>query len=290
MTTRRRGQLIVALSATVWSTAGVLQRELALPVGTQLAGRAFFAMIALFLYSLAANDGEVVRPFRAIGRAGIGVAVSMAVASCTFIVALNHTTVAHVLFVQAASPMIAALIALVVLGEHVSRRSVTAMVIALSGVAVMVGDPSGFDLAGDGFSLLMAFAFAVAIVITRHRRDVSMLPAVCLSQLLILVVAAPFASVSGITAKQWSLLAAMGFVQMGLGLALFTVGARLIPAAEVALISLLEVVLGPLWVLISVHERPDTLTLVGGAIVITAVIWQAVGEPRSVPEVQAAGP
>jgi drug/metabolite transporter (DMT)-like permease len=276
---RRRGQLTVALAAVAWSTAGVMQRELHLDVATQLAGRALFAMLALLVFSIVANHGQVVRPFRAIGWAGFAVAVSMAVASGAFIAALNHTTVAHVLFVQAASPMMAALIALVFLGESISRRSLAAMLIALGGVGVIVGDPRGFDPVGDALSLLMALAFAVAIVITRRRRDVSMIPAVCLAQALVVLVAGPLASTSGIGAKQLLLLAAMGVVQMGLGLALFTVGARLIPAAEVALITLLEVVLGPLWVLLSIHERPDAATLVGGAIVVAAVVLQALGDP-----------
>jgi drug/metabolite transporter (DMT)-like permease len=282
---RRRGQLTVALAAVAWSTAGVMQRELHLDVATQLAGRALFAMLALLVFSIAANRGQVVRPFRVIGWAGFAVAVSMAVASGAFIAALNHTTVAHVLFVQAASPMMAALIALVFLGEAISRRSLAAMLLALGGVGVIVGDPRGFDAVGDALSLLMALAFAVAIVITRRRRDVSMIPAVCLAQALVVLVAGPFASTSGIGPEQLGLLIAMGVVQMGLGLALFTVGARLIPAAEVALITLLEVVLGPLWVLLSIHERPDAATLAGGAIVIAAVVLQALGDsPAREPE------
>lgn len=287
---RRAGQLLVAFAAILWSTAGVMQRELSLGVGTQLAFRALFAMLALFVFTAVANRGAVFAPFRAIGYPGIALAASMAAASGLFIAALNHASVAHVLFVQASSPMMAALIALVFLGERVSRRSLMAMVVALAGVVVMVGNPESYSLMGDGFAVLMALSFAISIVITRQRKDISMLPATCLSQLFVLVVAAPFASTAGIDGQALGLLIAMGVLQMGFGLALFASGARLIPAAEVALITLLEVVLGPLWVLISIHERPDTATLVGGAIVIAAVVVQAVGDPRTVGEVRAAGP
>jgi drug/metabolite transporter (DMT)-like permease len=126
----------------------------------------------------------------------------------------------------------------------------------------------------------MSLSFAVAIVITRHRRDVSMAPATCLSQLLLLVVAAPFADPSSIDRHDLAYLVLLGAVQMGLGLALFTVGARLIAAAEVALITLLEVVLGPLWVWLAFGETPDTATLVGGAIVVLAVVIQISGDVR----------
>jgi drug/metabolite transporter (DMT)-like permease len=143
----------------------------------------------------------------------------------------------------------------------------------------MVGDPTGGGWRGGAGSLVMALAFAVAIVITRHRRDVSMAPAVCMAQVLIFAAFAPFSSPGQIGPQDAALLVGIGVGQMGLGMALFTVGARLIPAAEAALLTLLEVVLGPLWVWLGIGERPDTATLVGGAIVVCAVVLQAFGEP-----------
>src|SRR5436309_12144346 len=115
---QRRGQALVALAAIAWSTAGLFQRELTLDVPTQIAGRAFFAFLSLAAYAAVAERGRVRRAFVAIGPAGIVVAVSMAVASGGFIVALNHTSVARVLFVQAVSPVAAALLAWVALGER----------------------------------------------------------------------------------------------------------------------------------------------------------------------------
>jgi drug/metabolite transporter (DMT)-like permease len=270
----------VALAAVAWSTAGLFQRELTMDTITQLGGRALFALLALLVYVAVAERGAVVPAFRSIGLPGIAVAVCMATASACFIIALNHTTVAHVLFIQAISPVLAALLAWVALREPITPRIWLAMLTALVGVGVMIGSPSDTDLAGDGVSLLMSLSFAVAIVITRHRRDVSMAPATCLSQLLLLLVAAPFADASSITRHDLGYLVLLGAVQMGLGLALFTVGARLIAAAEVALITLLEVVLGPLWVWIAFGETPDTATLVGGAIVVLAVVIQISGDVR----------
>jgi drug/metabolite transporter (DMT)-like permease len=124
----------------------------------------------------------------------------------------------------------------------------------------------------------MSLSFAAVIVITRHRRDVSMAPAMCLSQILVLALAAPFSHFGEATGKDIALLATLGICQIGLGFVFLTVGARLIPAAEVALITLLEIVLGPLWVWLFVSERPATATLVGGAIVLAAVLAQARGE------------
>ena len=123
----------------------------------------------------------------------------------------------------------------------------------------------------------MTLAFAAGIVITRHRRDVSMAPAVCLSQLLVLLATAPLADPGSVTGRDLGLLVLLGVGQIGLGLVFLIMGARLIPAAEVALITLLEVVLAPLWVWISISEKPAATTLIGGAIVVGAVLLQATG-------------
>jgi drug/metabolite transporter (DMT)-like permease len=282
---QRRGQIYVALAAVAWSTAGLLQRQLSLDVATQVAGRAVFAALALLLFVAVVARGRVVDACRSVGWAGVGVAACLAVASASFIAALNHTTVARVLFVQAVSPVLAAVLARVLLGEPVSRRTVLAMAIALAGVTIMLGAPGDGDLAGDALAVLMALAFALALVITRHRADVSMAPATCLSQVFLLLAFAPFATPGEIGGGDLGWLALLGAGQIGLGLALLTIGARLIPAAQVALITLLEVVLGPIWVWLALGDEPGTATLAGGAIVVAAIVIQTLGAPPRGPSV-----
>jgi drug/metabolite transporter (DMT)-like permease len=287
----RRGQVYVAFAALAWSTAGVLQRGLSVNAATQVGLRAAFASVAILAYVAVAERGRVIESFRAVGPAGIGFAVAIASASASFIVALNHTSVAHVLFIQAMAPVLAALLAWLFLGEQVGPRTAVALVVALAGVGVMIGGPGGGSLLGDGLSLLMALSFAISIVISRHRKDVSMAPATCLAQVLLVVVFLPFGTPGAVPGDDLVALAALGAGQIGLGLVLLTLGARLIPAAQVALITLLEVVLGPLWVWLAVGEKPTTATLVGGAIVVVAVVIQALGggAPRPVAEAGAGG-
>jgi drug/metabolite transporter (DMT)-like permease len=184
-----------------------------------------------------------------------------------------------VLFILAIAPMLAALLARVTLGEPITRRTVLAMGLALAGVTVMLGAPGEGDLAGDVLAFVTALAFALMIVLTRWRHDVSMAPATCLAQVILVVAFAPFASPGEIDAADLGWLAALGIGQIGLGFGLLTVGARLIPAAQVGLITLLETVLGPIWVWLALDERPSTLTLVGGAIVIFAIVIQTRGAP-----------
>jgi len=279
---QRRGRLYVAGAALAWSTAGLLQRELTASTATQLAGRALFALLAILVYIAVSERGHVVRAFRAVGRDGIAVAVGMAISSGTFIVALNHTSVANVLFVLAIGPVLAAALGTLV-GEPVTGRTWIAIGTALGGVALMVGGPDRPSFLGASLSLLCAASFAVTLVITRHRREISMAPATCLSQLIVLVCAAPFADASEIGGKDLALLIGLGVGQIGLGLILLTIGARLIPAAEVALITLLEIVLGPVWVWLSRGERPGAATLAGGAIVLAAVVFQVATAPQLEP-------
>ena len=276
---RRRGQIYVALAAVAWSTAGVLQRQLTLDTSTQVLGRAAFAGAALLAYVAVVDRGRVLDAFRSVGLAGVGVALCVAIASGSFIAALTYTSVARVLFILAVAPVLAAVLARVTLGEPITRRSVGAMALALSGVALMLGAPSEGSVAGDGLALLAALAFATMVVITRWRQDVSMAPATCLSQVILVAVFLPFASPGEIGSDDVVWLAALGIGQIGLGFALLTVGARLIPAAQVGLITLLEVVLGPIWVWLALDERPSTATLAGGAIVIVAIVIQTRGAP-----------
>jgi drug/metabolite transporter (DMT)-like permease len=271
---RRRGQLFVALAAVAWSTAGVLQRQLSVGTSTQLAWRAVFAAIALAGFVAIRNRSRAPAAIRSIGIAGVGVAVCLAVASGSFIVALNHASVANVLFLQAGAPVAAALLAWIALGESISVRALVAMGVAMLGVVLMVGGPGSGGAVGIAASLVMTLAFAVGIVITRFRREVSMAPAVCLSQVLLVLAVGPFGQLGSATAHDLGFLALMGVGQMGLGLAFMTVGARLIPAAEAALITLLEVVLGPIWVWMALGERPALIAVVGGLVVILAVVVQ----------------
>ncbi len=274
----RRGRLFVGFAAIAWSTAGLLQRELTTDVPTQLAGRSFFAVIGVGGYILVTERGRVLHAFRAIGGAGVAIAALLAVSSSSFFIALNYTSVANVLFMQALAPIIAAAFGTMI-GDRVARRTWIAMAVALAGVALMVGGPGRPSAVGLTLSLVMSVSFAATLVLTRHRRDVSMAPAMCLSQVAVFVLAAPFADPGQAGALDITLFALLGIAQIGLGFIFLTIGARLIPAGEVALITLLEIVLGPLWVWLFLSEGPSAATFTGGMIVLGAVLLQSRGEP-----------
>jgi drug/metabolite transporter (DMT)-like permease len=140
-------------------------------------------------------------------------------------------------------------------------------------VVVMVGGPGGGEL-GNGLALLTAVAFAAIIVVSRRYRDVSVPSAICLAQLLVVLAFAPFVQTAHLGLADMGWLALFGIGQITLGTVLFALAARSVPAAELALIFLLEVILGPLWTWIGLGEQLNAATLVGGAVVVVAVVLQ----------------
>jgi drug/metabolite transporter (DMT)-like permease len=270
--TRSLGMIYTALAAAMWSLAGILQRQLHMSIASQLAGRAAFASLALLVFVAVAERGRVVRAFRAIGRPGLAIAILIGTSSVCFITALNNTAVANVMVVLALGPLAAALLGMLA-GEPVRPRTWAVMAVAVAGFAVMASAPSRPGPAGLVFSVISMLTFAATIVIARRKADVSMAPATCLSQLMVFAVFAPFAHPGEMGGAGLGYLALLGIVQMGLGLFFLSLGARLIPAAEVALIVQLENVLAPLWVWLAGIEEPATATIAGGVIVIGAVVF-----------------
>lgn len=271
----REGQLAIALAAIAWSTAGLAQRQLDATPVTQVAGRAAFAAVALFALVLVTERSRTLRVFREMGRWGIAMTLFLGLSSGVFLLSLNYTSVANVLFMQAAAPMMAALLGWLFLRERIDGRTWASLLLAGAGVVLMAAGSVESGAAAILLPLLMTAAFAAVIVIARYRREVSMLPSTCASQVLVVAVCLPFVQVASADDGDWLVLAALGVGQMGVGLALLTFGARLIPPAQVAVISLLEIVLGPLWVWLAYDERPTAATVAGGAVVVAAVVVQA---------------
>jgi drug/metabolite transporter (DMT)-like permease len=269
---QRRGQTYALAAALAWSTGGILQRQIAAGAADQIVGRAMFAFLAVLGFVLVGERVGLRAAVRSVASvAGLIVAAGIAAASATFIVALNHTSVAHVLVIQATTPILAGLFAFWALREPLSRGTWIAMALAVAGIALMVGVPRGGNALGELMALLSPLAFAVVIVVARRHRHVSMTPATALAQLLLIVFGLPFVHAGQLHAADVGWLALLGLGQQGFGLVFFTMGARLIPAAAMGLILLLESVLGVVWGWLGTSERPTVATVLGGAIVIGAV-------------------
>ncbi len=269
----RQGLLLVALAAVLWSTGGLIVRSLeSTDVWTTVLWRSVFAAGFLIVFIAVRDRGRTIQMFRTMGSPGLIVAACFATASISFVVALHLTSVANTLIILSTSPLLAALLGRVILGERVRGRSWLAMAAAVIGVAIMVSDSFGQGaLIGDMVAFVIAVCLAVATVTIRRHRHVRMTPATCLGAVLAAMIAAPWAQPLAVTGGDFGLLVVFGAFQFGAGLALFSTGARLAPAAEVALISVLEPILGPIWVWVFLDDHPGTAALIGGSIVLVAL-------------------
>ncbi len=278
----RTGVLLVFGSATVWSFGGAIVRYLTVSDSWVVVfWRSLFATAFLLGFMLW-RDGwrATLDSFQKMGWPGLGVAICFATASTAFVVALAHTTVANVLLIQAGVPLLAALMAFLLFGERISGATWAAIAAVIVGIGTMVSGSLGTSLSplGDGLAVLVAFVFAGATVITRRHANVGMMPAVCSGTTIAGVVAALLLQHFAVNAKDASLLFLFGVFNLGLGMALFVTGVRLIPSALAALIGVTEPVLGPVWVWLVHGEVPGIRTLLGGALVFAALLshllWQ----------------
>jgi len=279
----RTGIALVSASAIVWSFGGTIARFLAMEDSWAIVFlRSIWAAAFLMLFLLW-RDGPrgTVRLFKTMGYPGLAVAVCFATASGAFIVALRHTTVANILLIQAGTPLIAALIGRLVFKEKVAPATWVAIGAVMFGVTIMVsGSLSGeVSPVGDLLAVLMALAFTMVIVVTRRSAGVRMAPACCLGCLIDALVSLPLAAGLGVSATDMGLLFAFGALNQGLGMAFFVTGARLLPSPFTALIGTLEPVLAPIWVWLVHSEVPSPRTLIGGTLVLTAllsnILWQS---------------
>ncbi|CAM5526059.1 drug/metabolite transporter (DMT)-like permease [Aquamicrobium terrae] len=272
----RLGYLLVFLSALLWSFGGTIARFIENGDSwTVVFWRSVWAAAFLVCF-MVWRDGwrGMLRLFRDMGLPGLAVAVCFATASTAFVVALAYTTVANILLMQAGVPLLAALFAWVFLGEKVSLVTWLAIAAVIAGVAVMVSESLGGAVSpvGDGLALLIAVVFSIATVITRRFSHVRMTPATCLGTIFAAAFAALQAQAFGVSAPDMVFLFAFGVVNLGLGLACFAMGARLVPAAIAALLGTFEPLLGPIWVWLVHSEVPSGRTLAGGAIVFAALL------------------
>lgn len=280
----RLGIALVAAAALTWSFGGTIARFLSVAdPWTVVFWRASFAAGFLLLFMLW-RDGPrtTVALFRNMGLAGLGVACCFGVASSAFVVALQHTTVANILLTQAAAPLFAAIIALVVFGERVNLPTWIAIAAVICGVGIMVSSSFTGEVSplGDGLALLITVMFSIATVITRHAPHVRMTPAVCLGTAMAALAASQLAGSYAVSLPDLGWLFLFGAVNLGMGLAMFVTGARLVPAALGALVSTLEPVLGPIWVWLIHGELPGQRTILGGAIVFAALLIHILNDWR----------
>jgi drug/metabolite transporter (DMT)-like permease len=276
----RLGIALVVAAAVAWSTAPFFIRLLPLDSWTIVFWRGLFGGGFTAAVLILTQGRAGLRDLVNMGNSGWLVAALAMLGIVSFIPALQLTTVANVAIIIATGPFVAAAFAWIWLGEAAGWRTLLASLVGLCGVVIIVGDAhAGSDLLGIGLACFMTIAIAAMTVTVRRHRNTPMVAAAALSNLLGSLVSIPFAhGMAAVTATDLAILALFGFLQVGLGLSLFMLGSRLLPSGQATLIATLETPLMPFWIWLAFQEPPAARALVGGALVMGAVIADIIGD------------
>ena len=271
----RKGIALMVGATLCWATAGVLVRNMDVTDGWKITFWRSLFMSAFLLVVLTIQHGyRVPQRVHAMGWPGVVSGLLFAWMMICFILALSLTTVANTLVVGSISPFVAALCGRLFLGEKVAPRTWIAMIAAIGGITMMFFDAlrSG-GWAGNLIALCIPLGFGANVVILRkHRAAVDMMPSVLLAGIFSMLIALPFALPLSVSAGDLGLLSIMGIVQLGSGLLLMMVAVRYLASAEIGLLSILEIVFGTLSVWVLIGERPSQAALIGGGIVVAALV------------------
>jgi drug/metabolite transporter (DMT)-like permease len=272
-----KGMLITVAGVLAVSPDSLLVRLVSADIWILMFWRGLLVALVLSAGLVAVHRSRTSAAFGAIGRTGMVFAALFSLNSFSFVLAVNTTTVANTLVLVSAAPFFAALIAKLFLGETVRRRTWLAMLSAFAGVLVIVsGSAGGGALTGDLAALVTALGLAIQFNLLRRARHVNMIPAIALGSLITALVSLPFADPWSVGAMDALWLGLLGVLVMPVATVLIVTGPRYLPAPEVSLILLLEIILGPFWVWLALGEVPSQRAALGGAIVIAALAAHAV--------------
>lgn len=278
----RRAVLTLILCCFLWSIAGVFTRHLDSAKSFEVTfWRSFFCAVALIVWFVW-NEGfkGSIAHVRASGRAGFISGVCWAVMFTCFMIALTLTSTANTLIVNSLSPLITALLAWAILKSPIPGRTWIAIGVAIIGMAIMFG--SALDGSGNAaLGMMIAFGVPVAaaanlINIKRSGGKVDLAPAVLIGAVLSCVVTLPLSLPFAASAKDVFFLGILGVFQLAIPCVLLIRAAQHLSAPETALLGMLEVIMGPLWTWLFASEIPSGNTLIGGAIVIGALVLNEV--------------
>jgi DME family drug/metabolite transporter len=280
----RGGAVLVAGSGIMFSFTALFFRAIESATDWQfLAVRATGALAAMLVIT-ALRAGRRPVPFHIIGwRTGLA-GVLLGAMSVLYILAFARTSVATVTFLLAAGPLSGAFFGRIMLGERLHRSTVIAIVIAAAGIAVMA--MRGVDAGRvDGFVLAAVIPAILGLynVLVRSTPKVDpVIPAIISNSLVIPLTVVVAWSSTGLNMplRDATLGFLAGFILIGVGLPLYNLGHRSVPTAQISLLVMSEVVLAPLWVWIWPGETPAAATLIGGALVIGAVVYQIASVDR----------
>jgi DME family drug/metabolite transporter len=287
------GFVLTLLGACCWSFGGFFVRTTKDIDAWQIIFYRSWVVLAITGGYLALRYRSQLGPvFRTAGINALIAGIALGLAGLLFMLSLFYTTVAQAVFMGGIAPFTSALLAWWLLGERVKRPTWIAMVVALFGLSTMLWGTAGGGFNGSVLALCSAFCFSCYSVLLRSGQKTDMTASIIWNAVfLILFSGAVLVLPTGLRegggtgdfAVGWrnlAVIAAMGLVQLSLGLALFTKGSKTVPAAELALLALAEPMLAPIWVWVAFGEVPALATLAGGAIILSALVYRTLAIAR----------
>lgn len=277
-----KGVALVLGAGILWSSIGLVVRQIdEAGAASVMFWRSAGLLPALWAFLHWRTGGRVLAGLRAVGLPGFVGALGLVAAYAGAIYALQATTVANAVFLYSAAPFLAALLGWAALGERVAATTWVAMALAGAGIFVMIGGGfAGGRMDGNIAALISAAGFSVFSVSLRWGHVEDSLPTVLLGGVLSMIAAFGLAAILGQTvaasARDIGISMALGAVVLTVGMALYTFGSKALPTAELTLISSIENILAPIWVWLLLGETASQSTLLGGAMVLVAVMGNAV--------------
>lgn len=264
------GVLLLIGSALAFSATGIFAKLVDAGAWAIIFWRGVFASAVTSVWI--ASKGNLIGEFFAMGRPGLAVGVVGALGTAALIPAYKLTDVANVALIYAAAPLIAALVAWIAIGERVSRRTALGAAGAMLGVGIIVmGSIGRLNLAGDGLALLMTTVMAIIMVIYRAFPETPGAGPSVLQSLFLIPCALALGAPLQIAGSEIALLALFGCLHAFASVT-FAEGAKRVPAGQAALLGAFETPLAPVLAIVILAERPTQATLIGGTVVLVAVL------------------
>lgn len=269
----RRGILQLVASGFFLSTSGIALRIIEQANGWQILFYRSLALSVTILLILVFQKGSrVFDEFRGLEWNDYLLALFLGSGFVAYVFALLYNTVANALFIFSCAPFVAGFLGWILLGERVATRTWFAIGGAMAGLTVMVGSELAVSrYLGTLIALWIPIAYAASIIVIRSSKRENMLAALCLAGLVSGGLSAIFVTDYALTLQDLIISLYLGVFQAGVGFTLVVLGTRYIPAAQVGLLAMVEPVLAPIWVWMGVGEVPGLATIVGGAIIFSAI-------------------
>lgn len=269
--THASGVLLVCISAIAFSTAGLFTKGVSADAWSVIFWRGISAAAFTLVYVVL--RGEFWREIRRFRGPAVLSALLNAAGTAAFIPAFKLTSIANVAMIWATAPFITALLAWLVLNERPGRRVMIASVVAIFGVLVVVsGSLGGGNIIGDALAFWMTLMIAGLMVLYRRWPETPVALPNVLGSLLLLPFAIWLAAPMQVVSSELLILLAFGVV-FALASVTLTMGARILPPAETALLSALETPLAPVWAFLLLSELPTGAAVVGGVMIMAALLW-----------------